>query len=624
MRARFLSRPQPLILAALVLLLLLLAVLQYRWIGQVSRLEGQRMHALLSSAGARFSEDFDREVTRAFLYFHPDPQDEVRERTIRQADRWLAEAPYPNLVRDLFLVQRGENGDGDLGDLRIETLVPGETAFRPVVWPAELQGLRRELAEESTSRVPLRVVTPDLPGLVIPANWPTRLHRGLAMSPDPAGPPDREYLILRLDSQVLAEEFFPDLTRRHFAGPRGLDFTVAVVSADDPDRLIFRSDPKIPAAAFRSGDVEQGMFGLRPFDELRSFWRGRELWGRRRGGAGGEIVHGHPPLNRQRDRMAHLHDLFRRRDANPPQRDRSPWRLVVKHREGSLEAAVARVRRHNLGMGAGILVLLGTTAVLMVVSTQRAQALARQQIDFVAGVSHELRTPITAIRSAGQNLADGVVADPVQVRRYGNLILSEGRRLSQRVEQVLEFASLRSDRKPDLQPTRVEDALDAALDDCRWLLEERGAEVEEDIPANLPAVQGDPGGLRRALRNLIENAAKYGGPSPWIGLRARATGREVEVTVEDRGPGILREDLPHLFEPFYRGWRGRGGEVGVPGSGLGLSIVQHVAEAHAGRVSVGPGQDGRGSAFTLHIPLAPAQTAPGRASLGEAGYPVSR
>lgn len=614
MRARFLSRPQPLILAALVLLLLLLAGLQYRWIGQVSRLERQRMHALLSSAGARFSEDFDREVTRAFLYFHPDPQDEVRERTVRQADRWLAEAPYPGLVRDLFLVQRGEDGD-----LSLERLVPGETAFRPAGWPAELQGLRRELAEETASRVPLRVVAPDLPGLVIPANWPARLHRGLAMSPDTAGPPDREYLILRLDQQVLAEEIFPALTRRHFAGPRGLHFTVAVVSADDPGRLLFRSDPEMPAADFRTGDVDQGMFGLRPFDELRSFWRGREVWGRRRDPA--EIVHGHPPHDRQRERMAHLHDLFRQGGAAPRERDSSPWRLVVKHREGSLEEAVARVRRRNLGVGAGILALLGTTAVLMVVSTQRAQALARQQIDFVAGVSHELRTPITAIRSAGQNLADGVVADPAQVRRYGSLILSEGRRLSQRVEQVLEFASLRSDRKPDLQPTRVEDALDAALDDCEWLLEESRAEVEEDIPAQLPAVLGDPAGLRRALRNLIENAAKYGGPAPWIGLRARATGREVEITVEDRGPGIQGDDLPHLFEPFYRG---RGGEVGVPGSGLGLSIVQHVAEAHSGRVSVGPGRDGRGSAFTLHIPVAPAQTAPGRTTLGEAGYPISR
>src|SRR5690606_19996756 len=157
-----------------------------------------------------------------------------------------------------------------------------------------------------------------------------------------------------------------------------------------------------------------------------------------------------------------------------------------------------RVRRRNLGVGAGILALLGTTAVLMVVSTQRAQALARQQIDFVAGVSHELRTPITAIRSAGQNLADGVVADPAQVRRYGNLILGEGRRLSQRVGQVLEFASLRSGRKPDLHPTRVEDVLDAALDDCQWLLEERRAEVEEDLPAQLPAVLGDAAGLRRA------------------------------------------------------------------------------------------------------------------------------
>lgn len=623
MRSRLLSRPQPWILAALVLLLLLLALLQYRWIGQVSRLERQRMLALLDSSGTRFAEDFDREVTRAFLYFHPDPSDEVRERTVRQAERWQTEAPYPDLVRDVFLVQRGESGA-----LSLEILTLADPVFRPVPWPAELQGLRRELAAETSSNAPMRVVAPALPGLVIPSNWPVRLHRGLAMSPGDS-PPDREYLIVRLDRRVLAEEIFPALTRRHFGGPRGLDFAVAVISADDPGRLIFRSDSEIPAEAFLSGDVELGMFGLRPFDELRSFWRGRGLWNRRRAGTWIGAPHpGHPPAARQevrRDRLAQrFHDMLRHGGPAPPERDEAPWRLVVKHRDGSLEQAVLRVRRHNLAIGAGILALLGVTGALMVVSTQRAQTLARQQIDFVAGVSHELRTPITAIRSAGQNLADGVVSDPAQVRRYGALIVSEGRRLTQRVEQVLEFASLRSDRKPDLQPTRIEDVLDAALDDCRWLLEERRAEVAKEVPAGLPAVLGDASELRRALRNLIENAAKYGGHPPWIGLRARAAGREVEVTVEDRGPGIQREDLPHLFEPFYRG---RGGEVGVPGSGLGLSIVRHVAEAHSGRVSVSPGSAGQGSAFTLHLPAAPAQaapgTSPGKAPFGEASSPVS-
>jgi signal transduction histidine kinase len=286
-----------------------------------------------------------------------------------------------------------------------------------------------------------------------------------------------------------------------------------------------------------------------------------------------------------------------------PRRAGGGWQLVIRHRNGSLEDAVARFRRTQMAAGAGMLALLGVTSVLLVMSTQRAQALARQQMEFVAGVSHELRTPLTAIRSAGQNLADGVVTDPSQVKRYGVLIAGEGRRLSNMVGQVMEFAGFQSNHKTyELQPTAVADVLEGALEESRWLLEERHARIEKDIATDLPPVLADPSALRRAVGNLLENAAKYGGRPPRIGVRARAEGGKVELTIEDHGPGIGKDDLPRLFEPFYRG---RDGSTrGVPGSGLGLSIVRHIAVAHRGRVSVttNPGQ---GSAFTLHLPAAP-------------------
>jgi signal transduction histidine kinase len=284
------------------------------------------------------------------------------------------------------------------------------------------------------------------------------------------------------------------------------------------------------------------------------------------------------------------------------------WWLVVRHRDGSLQAAVGSLRRRNLAISLLILGLLAATSALMIVAAQRVQRLARQQLEFVAGVSHELRTPLTAMRSAGQNLAAGVVAEPAQVRRYGDLIEREGRRLSDMVGKILEFAGIQSDRQGyDLKPQELSTVLDGALEDCRPLLEERGARVERLVDPGLPRVVADAGALRRALRNLVENAAKYGGREPWIGVRATlaAAGREVEVTVTDRGPGIRREDLRHLFEPFYRG---RGAAVaGIPGSGLGLSVVRHVAAAHRGRVSVEGNAPGGGSIFTLHLPAALAE-----------------
>jgi signal transduction histidine kinase len=245
------------------------------------------------------------------------------------------------------------------------------------------------------------------------------------------------------------------------------------------------------------------------------------------------------------------------------------------------------------------------------VVTQRAQRLARLQIEFVAGVTHELNTPLTAIRSAGQNLAAGVVAEPGQVRRYGNLIESEGRRLSDMVGQALELAGIQSGRRVyHPRPVEVRDVVDGALQDCRWLLQEKSIEVEKDVDRDLPLVLADPSALRRAVQNLVENAIKYGGRAGWIGVRARqAPSGQVEITVSDRGPGIRREDLPHLFKPFFRGRDAAAG--GIPGSGLGLSLVNHIAEAHGGRVTVAAGASGAagsgGSAFTLSLPAQAAE-----------------
>jgi signal transduction histidine kinase len=580
------SFPQRLPIAIAVvlgLLLAVLAVLQWRWIGEVSALERQRMRASLFAAGSHFTEDFDRELTRTFLSFHPeiyDPGNDPLARVAGQYERWQAEAPYPQLVRDVLVVRRGD----------LLVFRPAAGRFEPLPWPPELAGVRRRLTEVTApgARRPMGEVAPDIPALIVP----------LVMAPPgPPRPPwAADSLIVRLDSRAITGDIFPDLTRRHFGSPQGEKYALAVTtegSPGRPGRVVYLSDPRVPAASFHDADVRLGMLALRPFGELRSLWHGH--------GGGRTPVPGLPmPGMPGMQGMPHS------------SRDRRPeggggWTLSLKHRDGSLEESVAHIRRHNLGVSLGILALLGVTAGIMMVTTQAAQRLARQQIEFVAGVTHELHTPLTAIRSAGQNLADGVVADPAQVRRYGALIESEGRRLSSMVGQALDFAGIQSGRR--VYPPRPADASEivaGALQDCRWLLQEKRIEVERDVAADLPPVLADPAALRQAVANLIENAVKHGGKPGWIGVRARrdplAAGG-VEITVADRGPGIRREDLPHLFEPFFRG-RDAAAES-IPGSGLGLSLVRHIAEAHGGRVTVAAAV-GEGSAFTLHLPAAPA------------------
>src|SRR5205085_8383225 len=285
--------------------------------------------------------------------------------------------------------------------------------------------------------------------------------------------------------------------------------------------------------------------------------------------------------------------------------DASPgpsWRLAARHRAGSLDAEVSQTRRRNLALNFGIFLLLGGSITMMVLATQRARRLARQQMEFVANITHELRTPLSVIHSASYNLASGVVGQPARVREYGAMIQSEARRLSAQVEQALSFAGVEASRKRyDFQPVRVAEVVERAMSDCAPAFAEAGwrVEYEKDEPA--PAVLADAQALESAVKNLLYNALKYAdaGKRLRVAVRAHRSGKrsEAQITVADRGPGVAAKDLPHLFEPFYRGAAVLASTT--PGAGLGLSIVRKHVRAHRGRVTV---TSDSGASFTIHLP----------------------
>jgi signal transduction histidine kinase len=229
----------------------------------------------------------------------------------------------------------------------------------------------------------------------------------------------------------------------------------------------------------------------------------------------------------------------------------------------------------------------------------------------VAGVSHELRTPVSVIGAAADNLAQGVVTEPNRVRHYGSTIQHEARRLADTVERVLQFAGIQAGRASGhrmlVSPSEIVEDVLAAFAPA---IADAGATLERDIVPALPAVLAEPAALRSALQNLVGNAIKYGGARPWVRVSARQAStrrsREVEIVVEDRGLGIPPADLPHVFEPFYRGTEAQSQQI--HGNGLGLSIVRSIVEAHGGRVTV-TSTPGKGSAFAIHLPAAEGETA---------------
>jgi signal transduction histidine kinase len=279
--------------------------------------------------------------------------------------------------------------------------------------------------------------------------------------------------------------------------------------------------------------------------------------------------------------------------------------MFIRHRAGSLEAAVTSVRRRYLLISFSILALLAASVALMMLSSRRAHRLAQQQMDFVAGISHELRTPLAVIESAAFNLDKGVVKDPGQIKTYGTLIRKETGRLTEMIEQVLEFAGVQSGRQRyDLLPVGLNGVIEDVLAASQPLLAEGEFQVETHIASDLPMVMADQSAIARAIQNLLNNAMKYSGESRWIGISAESissgNSQVVQITVKDHGLGIPDEELSHIFEPFYRGSEARSAQI--RGNGLGLSLVKNIIEAHGGRI-LAKSKPGAGSAFILQLPV---------------------
>ncbi len=244
---------------------------------------------------------------------------------------------------------------------------------------------------------------------------------------------------------------------------------------------------------------------------------------------------------------------------------------------------------------------------------QRSRMLSRMQLahlqmEFVASVSHELRTPLAVIRSAADNLADGLIRDKDAMRKYGAILQHQSRGMSDLVDQILLFAST-EDRtnRYELQAVSVQRIIDSVVADTEGVVRGAGFTLEMRIEPNLPDVTGDLGGISQCLQNLVGNAVKYGGDDRHITLQAFAfnsghgSTAELRISVSDQGIGIDSSEIPYIFDPFYRSPRVHAAQI--HGTGLGLSLAKRIAESMGGRLTV-VSQLSVGSTFTLHLQFA--------------------
>ncbi|HHY54737.1 MAG TPA: cell wall metabolism sensor histidine kinase WalK [Chloroflexi bacterium] len=219
--------------------------------------------------------------------------------------------------------------------------------------------------------------------------------------------------------------------------------------------------------------------------------------------------------------------------------------------------------------------------------------------DFVSNLSHELRTPLASIKALVDTLRDGAIEDPPAAEHFLERMEVEVDEMTQMVQELLELSRIESGQAPlRLFPTPVAALIEPVVERLRAQAGRAGVQINVVLPAGLPEVMVDADRVRTVILNLVHNAIKFTPPEGQITVSARAAADAVIISVADTGIGIPAEDVPRIFERFYKADRARSGG----GTGLGLAIAKHTVQAHNGRIWV-ESVEGVGSTFSFTLPL---------------------
>ena len=577
--------------AILSVVLSFLALLQYRWTQEIGRAASVRMQAELQRSMAGFRQDLERDLGEiGFGLPRPSGTRDIAHSRdyVDQLLVWQQTSSHRSLLNAVYITL-------DVGDKNAQILKfnPEAARFEKVEWPATLDKWRAQIPAVDTGplggpgpppgfrrplpllpRANLWILDEAVPALISPIVDPytTSRRHGAA------------FLVVVLDLQNIREQLFPTLVQKEFAVSGRLDFDVAVLGGEPGQpSVIYSSRPGFPGKLPPNADATLSLGGPPGMgaDSKPEFFP-LQLQLPQLNGPGGEF------------------DNWMRTSGPNYGFHRDDWKLVVEHRRGSLEAAVARLRRRNLAVSFGILFVLAGTLTVLLIATHRARSLAELQMKFVAGVTHELRTPVSVILAASENLKDGIVQHNRRAPQYGELLHRQAKQLMMLIEQVLQFAASHQRRiQFSREPVSVPDLIEEAITN----LNNNEVNVIREYEADIPLVLADPIALAQCLQNVIDNAIKYSGESRWlrIGISSRyVEGKpQLNIIVEDRGLGIGAEDIKHVFEPFYRG--AHLASSAIHGTGLGLALAKSIVEEAGGHISL-ESQRGEGTSITIRLP----------------------
>ncbi|UCC99390.1 MAG: hypothetical protein JSW66_05795 [Phycisphaerales bacterium] len=279
-----------------------------------------------------------------------------------------------------------------------------------------------------------------------------------------------------------------------------------------------------------------------------------------------------------------------------------PWSLELHQQSPPLFETLLTSRRgvylYMFVLLAGILVF-GLTLTIRIVSQELE--LGRMKSDFVSTVSHEFKSPLTSIRQLAEMLQTGRVPSEERRQRYYDVLLEQSERLSLLIDNILDFAKMEEGKREfDFKSVDIGPLLEELVSTIQQQVQHEGFTIQIKIDAPLPAIQADHAAIAQAITNLIDNAIKYSAGAKDICVRGFTDHSYLIIAVQDFGIGVKPDEVDRVFERFYRG----GDELTrtVKGSGLGLTLVKQIVEAHHGNVHV-ESQPGRGSTFSIRLPL---------------------
>lgn len=621
--------------------LITLAMLQYQWLGSVSEAEKDRLKENLTASTENFVSDFNQvfsDLGETFRIQVSNPLENLALKIDGSYNTWINNSPYPELIDSVYFIKK-ESED----EVAVFLYSPKLSTINKVLPSKSVKKwLDDEFNESKKGNKTLH--TTNYPSLATPSFYSVPLQKldmiqiskgnnsGQGFEVQLSVNQIEDRVLLQLNDELIKEEIIPSIAKLYFSGSYEDQYNLTILNDAEERKIYFTSaevdnipkpDVKSYLNHFRVNsimmfktDLDDAVLNPIMPSILSDSLKMKLL--DFKDDASDSVMKSNSHIEMHtiatssyssKTRTNNVEWEFRgdtsRSTFTSASISGSTWELWLSFKEGSLDAFVNKTRIKNLIISFGILGILGISIGLIAVFSQKSRELAEQQMLFVAGVSHELRTPITVIRSAAENLREGFVKDEHKRNQYAQLMVKEGKRLSDMVDQIMEFSGIQSGKRVyHFTTVNILELIESIIEESRHLLDEKGMQLEYSILTKKENMLVDPDAIFLSVINLINNAVKFSGESEKILLKVEEHTYKgtmtVRIQVQDFGIGIPIEEQSDIFKPFFRGKKPISNQV--KGNGIGLSLVEKVARAHKGVIQL-KSKVGEGSTFSLILPL---------------------